>query len=111
MKNKDEAPTSTPTPPVSMRSQAKRTISKIEQRARIACVASLAALGLIVWSLVHPKPLPVIVAMSVGQAIGTLSLLFFLGSIVLDLRSRRLLGPGANIPPPAPSNPGKDGAE
>jgi len=49
------------------------------------------ALGLIAWSLVDPRPLPVIVAMSVGQAIGTLSLLLFVGSILLDLRARRIL--------------------
>lgn len=66
----------------------KAVVSKIEGRVKWACVWSLLALGLISWALVHPKPLPVIVAMSVGQAIGTLSLLLFLGSIALDIRAR-----------------------
>lgn len=62
--------------------------SKIEGRVRLACVASLLALGLIIWSLLDPRPLPVIAAMTVGQVIGTLSLLLFLGSVALDVRAR-----------------------
>jgi hypothetical protein len=58
----------------------------IERRVAFACVLALIALGLIVWSLVDPAPLPVIGAMTVGQLIGTLSLLFFLFAIVADLR-------------------------
>lgn len=64
---------------------------KIERRIRVACVLSLAALALIVWSLVDPRPIPVVVAMTAGQAIGTLSLLFFVLSILLDLRARRIV--------------------
>jgi hypothetical protein len=52
-----------------------------------ACVLALLGLGLFVWSLVDPRPIPVIVAMSVGQALGTLSLLTFLVVVVYDLRS------------------------
>jgi len=40
-----------------------------------------------VWSLVDPRPIPVILAMSVGQALGTLSFLAFLGVVVYDLRA------------------------
>jgi polyferredoxin len=58
----------------------------IERRVAMACVFALIALGLIVWSLVDPAPLPVIGAMTVGQIIGTLSLLFFFFAIVADLR-------------------------
>jgi hypothetical protein len=58
----------------------------IERRARRACYLALSALALIVWSLVHPAPLPVIGAMSLGQVIGTFSLLFFLYAVVADLR-------------------------
>ncbi len=53
---------------------------------RRACYFALVALALIIWSLVQPAPLPVIGAMSVGQLLGTLSLLFFLYAIVVDLR-------------------------
>lgn len=60
--------------------------STIEKRVRLSCYLALAALGLIVWSLVQPAPLPVVGAMSVGQLLGTLSLAFFLYAIVADLR-------------------------
>ena len=39
-----------------------------------------------VWSLFDPRPIPVVVAMSVGQALGTLSLGLFLLIVYLDLR-------------------------
>jgi polyferredoxin len=63
-----------------------RTVHAIERRVRWACYLALLALALIVWSLVHPAPLPVIGAMSVGQAFGTLSFAFFLFAIIADLR-------------------------
>jgi hypothetical protein len=62
------------------------TLALIEKRVRRACILALAALALIIWSLVHPAPLPVIGAMSLGQLLGTLSLLFFLYAILGDLR-------------------------
>ena len=40
---------------------------------RLACVLALAALGLMAWSLFDPSVFPVIVAMSVGQVVGTAS--------------------------------------
>jgi hypothetical protein len=52
-----------------------------------ACVLALMGLALFVWSLVDPRPIPVILAMSVGQALGTLSFLAFLGVVVYDLRA------------------------
>jgi hypothetical protein len=53
---------------------------------RLACYLALVALGLIAWSLVDPAPLPVIGAMTVGQAIGTASFAFFLFAVLADLR-------------------------
>ena len=53
-----------------------------------ACVLSLIALALIVWSLFDPRPIPVVAAMSIGQAIGTLSFLAFGYVVVADLRAR-----------------------
>jgi polyferredoxin len=83
----------------------KAVKTKIERRVFWACIWSLVALALIVWALVHPKPLPVIVAMSVGQIIGTISLLLFLGSIALDLRSRyKITQRGQKTPTPPPSS-------
>jgi hypothetical protein len=52
-----------------------------------ACVLALVALGLFVWSLFDPRPIPVILAMSVGQVIGTVSLLAFLVVVARDLRA------------------------
>jgi len=53
----------------------------------ISCWLALAALGLIVWSLFDPRPIPVIVAMSVGQVIGTMSFGAFLVVVVNDWRA------------------------
>jgi hypothetical protein len=55
---------------------------------RSACVLALVSLGLIVWSLFHPRPVPVIAAMSLGQVLGTLSFASFLYVVVDDLRQR-----------------------
>jgi hypothetical protein len=56
---------------------------------RGACLLALAALGLMTWSLFDPRPIPVVLAMSVGQALGTLSLGAFLAVVVADLRAGR----------------------
>lgn len=64
---------------------------KPERASRIlqaASVLTLLALALMVWSLFDPRPIPVMVAMSVGQALGTLSLLVYLIVVVVDLRRR-----------------------
>ena len=62
---------------------------------RAACVLALGALGLMVWSLFDPRPVPVIAAMSIGQVLGTLSFASFLSVIVADLR-RRGAAPGSD---------------
>lgn len=54
----------------------------------MACMLALLALALIVWSLVDPRPIPVIVAMSVGQVLGTLSFGAFIMVVARDVRSR-----------------------
>ncbi len=51
-----------------------------------ACAWGLISLGLMVWSLFDPRPLPVIGAMSIGQVFGTISLASFLYVVVSDLR-------------------------
>ena len=53
---------------------------------RVAAVLALIALALIVWSVLDPRPAPVIVAMSIGQAIGALSFGLFLLVVLADLR-------------------------
>jgi hypothetical protein len=51
-----------------------------------SCVLALVALALMGWSVLVPRPVPVIVAMSVGQGIGTLSLVLYLVVVGLDVR-------------------------
>jgi len=55
----------------------------------IACACALAALALMSWQLFDPRPLQVIVAMSVGQVLGTSSFLCFLYVVGQDLRPAR----------------------
>jgi hypothetical protein len=53
---------------------------------RAAAVAALLALALMVWGILDPHPISLVIAMSVGQALGTASFLVFLGVVVVDLR-------------------------
>ena len=57
-----------------------------ESLVRVACVLALVALPLMIWSVFVPTVWPVLVALSVGQAIGTLSFLIFLVVVAMDLR-------------------------
>ena len=56
---------------------------------QISAVLTIVGLLLMVWSLVQPTPLPVMLAMSVGQAIGTSAFALYLIAIVVDLRRVR----------------------
>ena len=60
-----------------------------ERVLRAACVLALAALGLMAWSLFDPRVFPVMVAMSVGQVLGTASFAAFGWVVLADLRRRR----------------------
>lgn len=53
----------------------------------VSAAATLGALALMVASLVSPKPVLLVFAMSVGQGLGTLSLATFLLANALDLQS------------------------
>jgi hypothetical protein len=55
----------------------------------IACSSALAALALMTWQLVDPTVWPVMVAMSLGQVLGTTSLAAFAYVVFADLRARR----------------------
>lgn len=60
-----------------------------ERLLRISAVLTLVALALMVWSVLVPTPLPVMLAMTVGQAIGTLAFAIYLGVVVRTLRAGR----------------------
>jgi hypothetical protein len=58
---------------------------------RVACVLGLLALPLLLWSVLDPRVWPVLVALSVGQVVGTLSFVLFLVAVVRDLGLARRL--------------------
>lgn len=60
-----------------------------ERLVKVAVVFALLGLALMAWSLVDPMPLPVVVWMTLGQIVGTLSLGLYLVAIALDLRRPR----------------------
>lgn len=53
---------------------------------RIACVLTLVGLALMTWSLLQPTWIPVMLAMTLGQMIGTVAFGIFAFRIVGDLR-------------------------
>ena len=75
-----------------------------ERILRAACLLALLAIALMVWALLVPTPMPVMVAMSVGQALGTLSLvayLYIVGADILRARRDRLAAASNSKGPPA----------
>jgi hypothetical protein len=56
----------------------------VESLVRMACWAALLALAILCASILHPMPLSVIFAMSVGHAIGGFAFVCYLVSILLD---------------------------
>lgn len=64
----------------------------------VACVLGLIALALMSWSLFDQGWIPVMMAMSLGQGIGTLSFGLFLLVVIIDLRK-------ATFHPSIPSPP------
>jgi hypothetical protein len=52
----------------------------------VSTITTLVAVGLMVAGIVFPRPLLLVLAMSLGQLFGTLSLALYLLAIVLDLQ-------------------------
>lgn len=63
-------------------------ISKVTIRrlVLISTITTLVAVGLMVLGIVFPKPLLLVLAMSLGQLFGTTSLALYLLAIALDLQ-------------------------
>ena len=55
---------------------------------RAACVCALLGLSLMSYSIIDPRAIPVITAMSVGHAFGISAFACYLLAIVLDIRTR-----------------------
>jgi hypothetical protein len=53
---------------------------------RVSAVLTLVALALMAWSILQPTPLPVMLAMSVGQGIGCLAFGLYLYVVIRDVR-------------------------
>lgn len=53
---------------------------------RVAAVLTLIGLALMTWSMVQPTPLPVMLAMTVGQAIGSAAFALYLFVVARDVR-------------------------
>lgn len=64
------------------------TTSKTMRLLRFAAVLAIAALLMILWAIFDSGVIPVMVSMSVGQALGTLSLALYLVVLVADFRRR-----------------------
>lgn len=58
----------------------------IETVTRWSAVLALLGLSMVILSLLVPKPLPVVAAMTLGQVLGTASMLLFVLALVLDHR-------------------------
>lgn len=65
-------------------------VTPISRRAatglRISATLTLIGLALMVWSIVQPTPLPVMLAMTVGQMVGTTAFGLYLYIVVRELR-------------------------
>ncbi len=59
------------------------------RRLDLACVGALGALALMTWQIFDPRVWPVIVAMSLGQVLGTASLATFGYVVVTDFQAQR----------------------
>ena len=53
---------------------------------RTSAVLTLLGLAFMVWSMVEPTPLPVMLAMTVGQGIGTMAFGIYAFIVVRELR-------------------------
>jgi hypothetical protein len=68
----------------------------VRELIRVACVLSLIGLAIMAYSIISPRPLPVILAMSVGQVIGGAGFACYLLAVIID---------AASHPRPTPSSP------
>lgn len=73
----------------------------VPQLTRTAAVLALIGLAIMAYSIVSPRPLPVILAMSVGHGIGAVALLCYILAIILHA-SPKPPSPGSAAPTTAP---------
>jgi hypothetical protein len=56
---------------------------------RISAMLTLVGLALMAWSMLQPTPLPVMLAMTVGQGIGCMAFGLYLYVVIRDIRRAR----------------------
>ncbi len=66
----------------------RRLLGDSQRLLRASAILTLIALALMVWSIVAPTPLPVMVAMTLGQGLGTIAFATYVFVVVRDLRRR-----------------------
>lgn len=74
---------------------------------RWAALSGLVSLGLMVWGVLDPHPIALVIAMSAGQALGTLSFLVFLLVVLDDLRKAQVFSRTARRSDPPRPEPGR----
>jgi hypothetical protein len=65
--------------------------TRSEKVLRVASVLAIVGLALMIWGVLVPTPMPVLIGLSIGQALGTLSFLLFLIVVAADLGVKRKL--------------------
>jgi hypothetical protein len=73
--------------------------SSVRHLTRLAATLALAGLALMAYSIVSPRPLPVILAMSVGHGLGIAAFFCYLLAVVVDV-ARSAPAPDSLSPPP-----------
>ena len=74
---------------------------------RLACLLALAGLAVISYPVFSPRALPVVLSMSLGQALGVGAFFVYLLAVLLDVARREpglaeTVGPASVRPPRAP---------
>lgn len=72
---------------------------RTERLLQTSAVLTILALALMVWSMLEPTPLPVMLAMTVGQMLGTLAFALYGLAILRDLRRLRRARRESEPPP------------
>ena len=62
---------------------------RLDRWLTVACACALVALALMTWQIVDPTVWPVMIAMSLGQVLGTASFAAFGYVVFIDVRARR----------------------
>jgi hypothetical protein len=78
---------------------------------RTSAVLTLLGLALMVWAILDPRATPVVIAMSLGQGLGTLAFVIYLGVVLADLRRARVFPDAETGEPPGEEPDARPGEE